>query len=166
MYPLQNALKTLEPPGAKMPALHAVHQQQQLLLIAQLPQTQQIFRLRRHDPDFPLHAFHQNGRGGGRQRGPRRRQIVERDVPETGNHRPESFLHLGLPGRGDARERPSVKGILRGQNFKPAFVVAEAPRQFVKAFVRLGAAVAKENLSRPDQPRQFLRQPPLRLVII
>ena len=64
-----------------------------------------------------------------------------------------------------ARVRP-VKGILRGQNFKPAFVVAETPRQFVKALVGLGPAVAKEDFSRPDPPRQFLRQPPLRLVII
>ena len=84
-------------------------------------------------------------------------------MPEAGHHRLKTFFHLVLSGGGDAGERPSVKGIRRGQNFKPAFVMAEFPRQLEQAFVRLRAAVAEKNFAGADAFDEFGGQPALRL---
>ena len=89
-------------------------------------------------------------------------QIVERNVPETRRHRLEPFFHLVLAGGGDAGQRAAVKGIRRRQNFKPAFVVAEFPRQLEQAFVGLRAAVGKKAFARADAFDEFSRQPALR----
>ena len=43
-HAFEDALEALEPAGAEVPALHAVHEQQQLLLVAQPAQAQQVFR--------------------------------------------------------------------------------------------------------------------------
>ena len=90
-------------------------------------------------------------------------QIVERNVPETRHRRLKTFFHFVLAGGGDAGERPAVKGIRRGQNFKPAFVVAEFPRELEQAFVRLRAAVAEKNFARADAFDDFGGEPALRL---
>ena len=75
-------------------------------------------------------------------------QIVERNVPEARHHRLEALFHLVLAGGGNAGHRPAMEGIGRGQNFKPAFVVAEFPRELEQAFVRLRAAVGEEAFAR------------------
>ena len=90
-------------------------------------------------------------------------QIVEGNVPEARHHRLETFFHFVLAGGGNARQRPAVKGIGRGQNFKPAFVVAEFARELEQAFVRLRAAVAEKNFARADAFHDFGGQPALRL---
>ena len=61
----ENPLKALEFPGRIMAALHAVHEQQQFLLVAQRAQAEQIFRRGGRDAAFALHAFDQNGDGRG-----------------------------------------------------------------------------------------------------
>ena len=129
-----------------MSALHAVHEQQQFFLVAQRAQAEQIFRRGGRDAAFALHAFDHDGDGRGRNRVARGFQIIERNVPEARHHRLKTFFDLVLAGGGDAGERPAVKGIRRGQNFKPAFVVAEFPRELEQAFVRLRAAVGEKNI--------------------
>ena len=133
-------------PRAIMAALHAVHEQQQFFLVAQRAQAEQIFRRGGRDAAFALHAFNHDGDGRGRNRVARRVQIVERNVPEARHHRLETFFDLVLAGGGDAGQRAAVKGIRRRQNFKPAFVVAEFPRELEQAFVRLRAAVGEKNI--------------------
>jgi hypothetical protein len=105
----QNPLKALEPAGAIMSALNAVHEQQKLFLVAQRAQTEQIFRRGRRDAAFALHAFHQDGDSRGRNRVACGGQIIERNVPEARRCRLETFLDLVLAGRGDARQRAPVK---------------------------------------------------------
>ena len=61
-HAFEDALKALEPAAAEMAALHAVHEQQQLLLIAQLAQAQQVLRRRGRHPAFALDAFDQDRR--------------------------------------------------------------------------------------------------------
>ncbi len=100
--------------------------------------------------------------GRRRNGGTRGGEIVERNVPETRHRRLETFFDFFLAGGGDAGERPSVKRIGRGQNFKPAFVVAEFSRELEQAFVRLRAAVGEKNFSSADAFHNFRRQPALR----
>ena len=60
-----------------------------------------------------------------------------------------------------------MEGIDRGDDFEPAFVMAEFARQFEQTFVRLRAAVAEENFARGQISfDDRLRQPALRLVVI
>ena len=146
-----------------MAALHAVHEQQQFFLVAQRAQAEQIFRRGGRDAAFALHAFNQNGDGRGRNRVARGGQIVERNVPEARRHRLEPFFDLVLAGGGDAGQRAAVKGIRRRQNFKPAFVVAEFPRQLEQTFVGLRAAVGEKTFARADAFDDFRGQPALRL---
>ena len=72
----QDPLKTLIPAAAEMTALDGVHQQQQILLVAQLPQPQQILRCGGSDPALALDAFDENG-GGGRAKS-RRASLQDR----------------------------------------------------------------------------------------
>ena len=158
----QNPLKTLEPAGAIMSALHAVQEQQQLFLVAQRAQAEQIFRRGRRDAAFALHALNHDGDGRGRNRVARGGQIIERNVPETRRRRLETFFDLVLAGGGDAGQRPSMKGIRRRQNFKPAFVVAEFAGELEQAFVGFRAAVGKKAFARADALDEFGGQPALR----
>ena len=145
-----------------MAALNAVHEQQYFFLIAQGAQAQEIFGGGGRHAAFALHAFNHDGGGGGRDRGPGGRQIVERNVPESGHDRFKPFLHLVLARRGDAAEGPAVKGIDGGKHFKPAFVVAEFAREFEEPFICLRAAVGKKAFARADPFYEFRRQPALR----
>ena len=57
-------LKTLERPGAKMPALHTVPQQQQIVFAAKCAQAKQVFRRRWMDATLALDALnHHRHRG-------------------------------------------------------------------------------------------------------
>ena len=146
-----------------MSALHAVHEQQEFFLVAQRAQAEQIFRRGGRDAAFALHAFNQDGDRRGRNRVARGGQIVERNVPETRRHRLETLFDLVLAGGGDAGQRAAVKRIRRRQNFKPAFVVAEFPRQLEQAFVGFRAAVGKKTFAGADAFDEFGGQPALRL---
>ncbi len=132
---LQNALKTLKPPRAEVAALHPIHKEQQLVLIAKLAQSQQIVRAgregRRSPPASPSI---EDGRGGGRQRGARGGKIIESNMAEAGTAGPKPFLTLAWPGGGDARQCPAMKrlsavksrsGLPRGRN---AGRVCKGPR--------------------------------------
>src|SRR5262245_57455642 len=57
----ENALETLETAGAEVAALDAVHEEQEILLVAQLAQAQQIFRQGWSNTAFTLDAFDENG---------------------------------------------------------------------------------------------------------
>ena len=115
---------------------------------------------------FALDAFDHDGGGGGRKRGAHGFEIVVRHLPEARHHRFKPLLDLLLAGRGDARERPAVEGIERGDDLEPAFVVAELAGQLEQAFIRLDAAVAEEAFAGADEADQRLRQPALRFVVI
>ena len=138
-----------------MPALDAVHEQQEFFLVAQRAQAEQIFGRGRRDTAFALHAFHEDGDSRGRNRVARGGQIVERHVPEARRHRLEPLFHLVLARGRDAREGAPVKGIRRRQNFKPALVVAELARHFEQAFIRLRAAVGKKTFTSADALDEF-----------
>ena len=124
---------------------------------------EQIFRRGGRDTAFALHAFDQDGDGRGRNRVARGGQIIERNVPEARRRRLKTFLDLVLAGRGNARQCASVKGIRRGQNFKPAFVVAELAGELEQSFVGLRAAVGKKAFARAEALDEFGGQPALRL---
>ena len=87
-------------------------------------------------------------------------------MPKARHHRSETFLDLGLARGGDAGQRAAMKGIFGRQNFVAALVMAEFPREFEEALVGLAAAVAKENLARPEEADQLLGQEALRLLVI
>lgn len=82
-HALQNALKTLEASGAKVSTLHAIDEQQQMLLVAKSAQSEEVIRVGGIDAALALNAFDQDGDGGGGKRRFRRGQIVEGDVPKT-----------------------------------------------------------------------------------
>ncbi len=50
-----------------------------------------------------------------------------------------------------------MKGIFRGEDFKPSFVVAEFSRELEKTLVGFDAAIAEENFPRPDQLHELFR---------
>ena len=112
-----------------MTALDAVHEQEHFLLVAQRAQAEQVFWRRGRDTAFTLHAFDQYGNRGGRNRIPRGFEVVEWNMPEARRHWLKTLFDFVLSSRGNAGECAAVKGICRGQDFKPAFVVAEFPRE-------------------------------------
>ena len=146
-----------------MSALHAIQEQQQFFLVAQRAQSEQVFGRGRRDATFALHAFHHDGDGRGRNRVARGGQIIERDVPEARRCRLETLLDLVLAGRGNARQRASVKGIRRRQDFKPAFGVTELARELEQAFVGFRTAVGKKTFARADALDELGGEPALRL---
>ena len=85
-HAFEDALKALETAGAEMAALHAVHEQQQLLLVAQLAQAEQVFGRGGHHAAFALDAFDHDGGGRGRERGAHGGEVVVRHLPEAGHH--------------------------------------------------------------------------------
>jgi hypothetical protein len=51
-------------------------------------------------------------------------------MPKALNHRLETFLDFFLPRRRDACQGPSMKRIECGEDFEPAFLVAELASHF------------------------------------
>ena len=162
----EDALKTLEAPAAEVTALHGVDEEEKFLLIAELPEAEEVFRGRGGDAAFALYAFNQYGGGGGGKGFARRIEIVEGNMPEAGNQRLETFLHFLLTGGGDAGEGAPVKGVFRGENLKAAFVMAKLAREFVETFVGLGAGIAEEDLAGCKMLDDALGEASLRLVVI
>ena len=158
----QNPLEALEFSRAEMAALDAVHEQQQLFLVAQRAQAQQIFRRRGRDAALALDALDQNGGGRGRNRVARGGQIIVGNVPEARHHRLKAFFDFVLAGGGNARQRAAVKGIDRRENFKTALVMAEFARELEKPFICLRPAVAEKNFAGADAFDQLGGQPALR----
>src|SRR3954470_4442913 len=154
----ENSLEALITAGAEVSALHGIHKQQKFLFIAELSQAEQILDRGRCDAALALNSFDQNRDRRGRNRSARGFEIVVGNVAESLNERLETFLHLFLTGGGNSRECPAMEGIECGQNFKATFVVAEFARNFVKAFVRFGAAVREKDLPGSDTLHQFLRK--------
>ena len=149
-----------------MPALHAIHEQEQALLVAQLTQAEQVLDARRLDPALALNPLDENrGRGRGKRR-PHRVQIIVGHVAEARHRRAEALLHLFLARGGDARQGAAVEGISCRDDFKAAFVVSESAREFVQTLIRLRAAVAEKNFTRPDESHQCRREPTLRFVVV
>ena len=121
----KNSLKTLKSAGAKMPVLHAIHEQKQPLFIAKSAQAQQVIRRSRCDPAFSLYALHQNGNRRRRNRRLYRLQVIIRNVPKTRNQRLESFLNFLLTRRRSARQGAAMKGVNSRKNLEPAFIMPE-----------------------------------------
>src|SRR5436190_14678409 len=141
-----------------MAGLHLVKEQENFLFVAKFSQTEKIFRGGGGDPAFTLDCFDQD-RGGLRgNRGPHRFEIVERHLAKARHHRFKTFLDLFLPGRRDSRQGSAMERAVGGENFVPSTIVAELSCQLVEPFVRLGAAVAKEASTRPDQPNESFSQ--------
>ncbi len=146
-----------------MAALHAVHQEQQLLLVTQLAQPQQIVRRGGRDAAFALHAFNQNRHRRRGQRGAHRGEVVVRHMPEARHQRLKPALHLVLSRGGNARERAPVKRIERGENFEASLVVAKLAGELEQSLIRLAAAVAEKNFARPQMSDETGGQPALGL---
>ena len=162
----QDALKTLESAAAEMAALHAVHEQQQLLFVAQLAQAEEVLRGGGHHAAFALDALDHNGGCRRRERGAHGGEIIVRNLAETGHLRLKALLDLLLAGRGYAGERPAVEGVNRCNDFKAAIVVTELAGQLEQALIGLDAAIAEEAFARANEADKRLRQAALRLVII
>ena len=149
-----------------MAALHGVHHEQQLLLIAELPQPQQILRSDRRHSTFPLNSFHEYCDCCGRERLSDSVEIIERHMAKFLHQRLKPFLHLFLAGGGNRCQRAPVKGVNGRDNFEPALLMPKPARQLEQTFIRFGAAVTKEYFTRPNLLHERLRQPALRLVIV
>ena len=146
-----------------MAGLHFIEEQKDILFVAELSQTEKIFRRRGSNSAFALDRFHQDRRGLRRHRGAHRVEIVEWHLAEAGHHRLETLFDLFLTRRGDARQSAPVKRTVRGDDLVPALVVPEFSRELEQAFVRLRAAVAEKAPARADQPNERFRELGLRL---
>ncbi len=93
-------------------------------------------------------------------------QIIVRHVGESRRHRLKALFHFVLTSGGNSRQRPAMKRVEGGDDFKAAFVVPEFARQFEQALVGFAAAIAEKTFARANQIDQHLRQPALRLVVI
>ena len=107
------------------------------------------------NPAFALHRLGENRhRAGNFDRSLQRRDVIERHVPESLDHRLESLLHLLLPRRRNAAKRAPVKTSEHRHDADPRrrriwrnTLVAEFPRELVQRLIRLRAGVAKEHLA-------------------
>ena len=147
-HAFEDALEALEAAGAEMPALHAVHEQQQLLFVAQLAQAEQVFRRGGRHAAFALDAFDHDGGRRGRKRGAHGGQVVVGHLPEARHHRLKALLDLLLAGGGDACQRPAVEGIEGGDDFKAAFVVAELAGELEQALIGLARRCCRRSICR------------------
>ena len=164
--PFHDALETLEAPAAEMAALDSIHHEQQFFLVAQLAQAEQIFGCGWGHAAFALDSFDENRNGGRTDGVAHGLQVVVRHMAKTLNHRLKTLFDLVLAGGGNAGECAAMEGIHGRQDFETSFIVAKFTGQLVKAFIRLGAAVAKENFARGDLLHDCLRQASLRLVVV
>src|SRR5262249_44676018 len=132
--------------GAAHAGLSLVADQDQILLVAPLPQPVYERLAGRKDAALALHRLDQDA---GRLRGRRRldrRQVVERHLPEAVGQRQPRVLVLLLAGGGGSGERAAVERALEAND--PVGPVTVRPavlaRQLDRALVGLGAAVGKE----------------------
>ena len=137
----------IERTGPRHTALDFVKQEQRVMLIRQFAQPLQELALRRTHAAFALHGFNQERRRAGIHRRFRRRQIAERHIFETRQQGQEIMVHLFLIARRNRCHRAPVKGVVEGDNLKPARMARRlviGARGFHRAFHRLRAAVGKE----------------------
>ena len=133
------------PPHA---ALHLVENQQEVVLVAQLPQ---LLEERRSGVRMPPSPWIGSIRMAAVSRADRRldlRDVAERHAVEAGQNGPETFEMLLLAAGGDGRDRAAVKGALEGDDAVAlglAAPVVEPARHLDRAFQRLGAGVAEER---------------------
>src|SRR5437867_9054818 len=100
-----------------MSVLHAVHQKQEFVFIAELTQPQQILRCCSRDAAFALDRFNENCDGGWRNRVAHGLQFVEADMPKARRYWLEALLDFVLSGRRDSGERASVERIGHRKDF-------------------------------------------------
>jgi hypothetical protein len=165
--------RNFSPPGtpskaaaAEVAALHAIHEEEQLLFVTQLPEAKQILWGRGRNTALALDAFDHDGRGRGGQGGAHGIKVIVWHLPKARHHRLKALLDLFLAGGGNAGQRSAVKGVFGCDDFEPALIVAELAGQLEQAFVGLDTAVAEEAFSRANEPDERLPQPPLRLMVI
>ena len=114
--------------------------------IAERPQAFQELRCCRIDPSLPLDRLHEDRDGLRGDRSLDGSQIIEGDMRESLDQRRKAGLHLLLPRGADSTERPAMEGMTEGDDLMPPRGGAELPGQLVEPFVRLGTAVAEEDL--------------------
>ena len=89
-----------------------------------------------------------------------RGEIIVRNINESGNHRLEPDVVLGLSRRGQCGVRASVKAPFHRDDFESPLLMAKGPGQLDSGLIGLGTTVAEEALA-PERPlRECLREPP------
>ncbi len=135
--------------GASDAGLHFVENEQKPVLIRQFAQGAQEGPARMPHAAFALHRFDQDGAGLGADRRARRIQVAERHLVEAVDLRAEAGQVLLLVARRDGRQRAPVEAAFEGDDpvaFRMAVMAMEFARGLDRAFQRLGAGIAEENL--------------------
>ena len=104
----------MESARSEVPALHFIHEQQKVALVAQLAQAQQVFFCGRGDAAFALDSLDEESQPWKGRTAPRATasRSLNGDLPETRRHRFKSLLDFGLARRGDSGKRPPVEKIV------------------------------------------------------
>ena len=82
------------------------------------------------------------------------RRVAGRDVHEALGQRRERHVFLGMPGRGERRERPAVERAVQRDDLHAPLRPAPATRDLQRGLVRLRARVAQEHAAEPGQRRR------------
>jgi hypothetical protein len=147
----EDSLEALEASGTEVAALNTVEEEEQAVLVAEIPEAGEILGGGWGNPALALDSLDQNGSGGRGDGVGGGIEIIEGDMAEAGDERAESLFDLVLPGGGDASESPTVERIESGDDFESALGIAEATSEFEEAFVGFGAGVAEEDLAGADE---------------
>src|SRR4029453_2766863 len=130
--------------GAAAAGLDLVKDEQQALLVAQLPQPLQKAGGRNLNTAFALNRLDEDGAGlvGGQLAG--RFQVAIGGILKTGDERAEPLVIFGLGRRGERAERAAVEAAREGDDLVAAFAVQSS--KLDRRLVRLRAAVAEKRL--------------------
>ena len=107
-----------EAAGAAHAGLDLVEDQQQPVLVAELPEVAQLLVRHRADAALALDRLDQDRRGLRADRRLRRLQVAERHLVEAVDLRAEAFEVFLLAAGGERRQRAAVEGAFEGDDAK------------------------------------------------
>ncbi len=153
---------------AEKPALHFVHEEEDILFTAERLNALGVFGVHGPDATFTLHDFHEHGGSFRRYGGFKGVQITPRHGLEAFGHGREAVLKAFLPRGGHGRVGAPVKSLVERDDLVGVAVphpLHVAPGQLDLRFVGLRAGIAEEGLAEVGEGEQLLGQIELFLLI-
>ena len=136
------------------------------MFITQMTQTEQVIRSGGRHAPFALDPFDKHGNSRGGKRGSDSLQVVEGHMAKSRHHRFEAFFDFVLTRGGNSRQRPAMKGIDCGNDFKAPFVMTKFTGELEQALIGFGAAIAEEAFTRANKFHQGLGQLSLQRMVV
>ena len=154
--------------GSSDAGLHLVEDQEDILLVAELPERLHVVVLERQNSALSLYRLRYDSADILRHRALKSVRVVRRDVPEPFSEREEVVVEHVLSGRREGRHRSAVEGVRERDYRRPSlsvFVKRVLSRDLYRTLVGLRAGVAEEDLCETGELYQLLSDLRRRLAV-